>query len=173
MAIFGGARDISLFYHLNKEMITRIMDVQVLVYKLNLNATDTNLYGESTKKSYAEPIYVHAVINLSPSDSVGEDYGIDQTQQVEFAFLRDSLIEAGINPEMGDIVEYDSAFWEIDNTNDVQYYAGKNPDSWFGGNDFGYSVSIVCAAHRTRQSQLQIVPVRTGITTKTSLPKNV
>lgn len=172
-AMFGGKRDISLFYHLNKEMIQRIMDVQVLLYKLNLNATDTNIYGESNKKTYDTPKYVHTVINLSPSDAVGEDYGVDQTQAIEFAFLRDSLVEADIVPEIGDIVEYDSSYWEIDNTNEYQYYAGKNPDSWFGGTDFGYSVSIICSAHRTRQSQVQITPTRFGTQIKKSLPKNV
>ena len=173
MAIFGGQRDISLFYHLNKEMITRIMDIQVLLYKLNLNATETNLYGESNKKSYDSPIYVHSIINLSPAEATGEDYGVDVRQTVEFAFLRDSLVEADVVPQIGDIVEFDSSFWEIDGVVDSQYYAGKNPDSWFGGTDFGYSVSLVCAAHRTRQSQVQIVPVRHGSQTKASLPKNV
>ena len=172
MAIFGGQRDISLFYQLNKEMIVRIMDVQVLIYKLNLNATEVNIYGESSKKTYDEPVYVHTVINVSPTDSVGEDFGMNQTQNIEFAFLRDSLLEVNTKPEIGDIVEYDSSFWEIDNTSEAQYYASKNPDSWFGGKDFGYSVSIVCSAHRARQSQLQIVPVRTGTTTKKAMPKN-
>ena len=173
MAIFGGNRDISLFYHLNKEMITRIMDVQILLYKINLNGTDTNIYGESSKKAYDTPKLIHTVINLSPSDSTGEDFGVEQIQQCEFAFLRDSLVEADVVPEIGDLIEYDSAFWEIDNTNEWQYYAGKNPDSWFGGADFGYSVSIVCTAHRTRQSQLQILPVRAGTPSKKSLPKNI
>lgn len=154
-------------------MIQRIMDVQVLLYKLNLNATDTNLYGESNKKTYDTPVYVHAVINLSPSEASGEEYGVDQTQQIEFAFLRDSLVEADIDPVIGDIVEWDGAYWEIDNTNEAQYYASKNPDSWFGGSNFGYSVSIICSAHRTRQSQVQITPVRFGTQTKKSLPKNV
>lgn len=173
MAIFGGQRDISLFYHLNKEMIQRIMDVQILLYKLNLNATDTNLYGESGKKSYDAPVYVHTIINLSPMESSMEDYGVDIKQNAEFAFLRDSFVEADIVPQIGDIIEFDSTFWEIDNSVDAQYYASKNPDSWFGGTDFGYSVSIVCSAHRVRQSQLQIVPVRYGTQTKSSLPKNV
>ena len=128
---------------------------------------------ESSKKTYDDPVYVYTVINVSPVESVGSDNGVDQNQPIEFAFLRDTLLELGIKPEIGDIIEYDSAFWEIDNTSEAQYVASKNPDSWFGGKDFGYSVSIVCAAHRTRQSQLQLMPVRTGISTKKSLPKNV
>lgn len=173
MAIFGGERDMSLFYHLNKEMITRVMDVQVLLYKINLNGTDVNIYGESSKKSYDAPILVHTVINLTPSDSTGEDFGVEQVQQCEFAFLRDLLVEADIVPEIGDLIEYDSAFWEIDNTNEWQYYAGKNPDSWLGGTNFGHSISIVCNTHRTRQSQLQIIPVRTGTQPRKALPKNI
>ena len=174
MAIFGGERDISLFYHLNKEMIQKIMDVQVLFYRLNLNATDTNFYGESAKKVYEAPILIHTVINLSPSETTSDDFGVDKVQTAEFGFLRDILIEQNFKPEIGDIIEYDSTMWEIDNVVEAQYYASKNPDSWFGGTNFGYSVSMVCNAHRTRQSQLQIVPVRTGTTTKkSSLPKNV
>ena len=174
MALFGGSRDMSLFYHLNKEMIERIMDIQVLLYKLNLNSTDTNLYGEADTKVYDNAVFLHAIINLSPSDATRDDYGVDRNQQIEFAFFRDTLVEADINPEIGDIVEYDGGFWEIDNTSETQYYAGKNPDSWFGGNSFGYSISIICSAHRTRQSQLQLTQIRTGVTpSKKVLPKNV
>jgi len=172
-ALFAGERDISLFYHLNNEMIQRIMDIQILLYKLNLNSTDINLYGESGKKTYDSPIYVHTIINLSSPESTGEDYGIEYRQSAEFAFLRDDLVATTIVPEIGDIIEYDSTFWEIDNVAEAQYYASKNPDSWFGGTNFGYSVSMICSAHRTKQSGLNIVPIRTGITTKKALPKNV
>ena len=45
MALFGGKRDVSLFRSLNRELIHRYIDTEVLVYKLNLINTTTNLYG--------------------------------------------------------------------------------------------------------------------------------
>lgn len=174
MALFGGQRDVSLLYHINKELIQRIVDIQVLLYKLNVDQTTTNIYGEGVLKSYDTPQFVHALINYNPVDSTGDDYGVDVVQTAEFAFFRDDLKDTlDIMPEIGDLIEYDGLFFEIDNVNHLQYFMGRNDETWFGGTDHGYSISIICTAHRTKQSNLNIIPVRTGTQTIKSLPKNV
>ena len=68
MALFGGQRDVSLFRSLNKELLHRFIDTEVLVYKLNLNATATNLYEESNNKVYNEPTLVYCLVTVDAQE---------------------------------------------------------------------------------------------------------
>ena len=46
MALYGGQRDISLFRHVNRELIGNVISQQCAYYKYKLEETKTNLYGE-------------------------------------------------------------------------------------------------------------------------------
>ena len=50
MPLFGGARDISLIRTMNRELINDIIQTEIAYYKLELDQTITNVYGESNKK---------------------------------------------------------------------------------------------------------------------------
>lgn len=177
MAIFGSARDMSLFRSVNKEMLHKYIDTEVLFYKLNLDATATNLYDETDKKVYNTPQLIYSIVTLDDQTWTSDDYGMDSTQTATFGFLRDDLVSINIVPEVGDILEYKSRFFEVDNVNENQFVAGKDPDNWFGGASHGYNVSIVCQAHVTRQSKLNIVQTRFGNSVasnkNTILPNNI
>ena len=176
MALFGSGRDASLFRSINKELIHRYIDTEVLIYKLNLSETTTNLYDETAQKFYNTAILIPCLVNVEAQQWTSEDYGSDVTQAATFAFLRDDLVENEIPVEIGDIIEYRSRFFEIDAIEENQNFAGKNPDNWFGGDTHGYSVSIICQAHMTRQSKVNIVQTRFGNSTdikNITLPNNL
>jgi hypothetical protein len=177
MALFGSSRDASLIRSLNKEMLHKYIDTEVLFYKLSLDATATNIYDETTSKVYSEATTLFSIVTLDDQTWTSDDYGMDSTQTSMFGFLRDDLVENDLVPEIGDIIEYKSRFFEIDNVNENQFFAGKDPDNWFGGSSHGYNTSIVCQTHMTRQSKLNIVKTRFGnsvtATRNTTLPNNV
>ena len=50
MPLFGGARDISLFRTMNKELMNDIIQQEVGFYKFVLQDTVTNVYGEAENK---------------------------------------------------------------------------------------------------------------------------
>ena len=149
MALFGGKRDVSLFRSVNRELIHRYIDTEVLVYKLNLINTTTNLYDETDSKVYDSATLIPSIVTLE---------------------------DKNIPLEIGDVVEYQSRFFEIDSIVENQNVAGKDPLDWYGGDGHGYSVSVICQAHMTRQSKINIVQTRFGnsetIKDKT-LPKNL
>jgi hypothetical protein len=74
---------------------------------------------------------------------------VDIIQNVEFRFVRKLLEEVQVYPEIGDIIQYDDSYYEIDNINDTQYVAGQPYNS----------MSILCDAHLTRISGLNIEEV--------------
>jgi hypothetical protein len=175
MALFGGQRDASLIRSLNRELIHRLIDTEVLFYKINLNSTSTNLYDETDYKQYDAPVLIPCLVTFDDPTWSAEDYGPDITQTATFAFLLDDLVDDSNKPEVGDIVEYHSRFFEIDSTISNQVFAGKDPSDWFGGDTHGYSVSYICQAHQTRQSKVNIVKTRFGGPTpmKSTLPSNL
>ena len=105
MALFGGQRDMSLFRNLNKELINDIIDTEVYYYKIILDETKVNMYGEGKDKSYYAPIKVPCIIERTDNTAVYEDFGSDYTREVDFRFLRDTLVEKNIYAEIGDVIE--------------------------------------------------------------------
>jgi hypothetical protein len=175
MALFGGQRDASLIRSLNRELIHRYIDTEVLFYKTQLNSISTNVYDETNNKVYQQPVLIPAIVTFDDPQWATEDYGPDVTQTATFAFLLDDLVDNNNMPEIGDIIEYHSRFFEIDSTINNQVFAGKDPSDWFGGDTHGYSVSYIVQAHMTRQSKVNVVKTRFGTppTSKPILPNNL
>jgi hypothetical protein len=70
--------------------------------------------------------------------------------------LRDTLVEKNIFPELGDVIEWNDEQHIVDVTFQNQFFAGKNPTTWDGGDEQGYSVSIICETHVAKRSQLKL-----------------
>ena len=168
MALFGSARDISVFRHINRELLGDIINQQVAFYKLKLNETINNIYGEaSSEKYYDGPILFNCLITRLDQQYADAPYGVDFNWQIQAAFLRDDLVAADVHPEVGDIILYQESYFEIDNTNETQYFAGKNPDFPYESNplnpgleNFGYNVSVICTAHYVPADKYNIIKQR-------------
>ena len=52
MALFGTARDVSLFRHMSRELMADIITEQCGYYKYKLEETKVNLYGEAAHEKY-------------------------------------------------------------------------------------------------------------------------
>ena len=169
MALFGSARDMSLFRSVNRELINRLIDTEVLLYKLNLESTDSNLYGEADRKSYYQPVRMHCLIARDSRTSSGDDYGIDTQRTATFAFFKPDLEDKNVVIQIGDILQWDGEHYEIDNqTNAQDYIAGKDPLTDLGvttgeRGSFGMDISVIVEAHATRINAINIIPVRTGV----------
>ena len=162
MAIFGGMRDAKFLAAINSELLNAIVDTEILFYKLIIERTDSNLYGESDSKSFFDAMLIPALVTKEEKTAQMDDYGHTYTRSATFAISRDVLENANLYPEVGDIIFWDNEYYELDNVDANQYFAGKNPDTWPNGDSHGYSVSIVCNAHVTRQTPQGIKNIRRG-----------
>lgn len=162
MAIFGGMRDAKFLAAINSELLNAIVDTEILFYKLIVERTDSNLYGESDSKSFFDSMLIPALVTKEEKTAQMDDYGHTYTRSATFAISRDVLENANLYPEVGDIIFWDNEYYELDNVDANQYFAGKNPDTWPNGDSHGYSVSIVCNAHVTRQTPQGIKNIRRG-----------
>ena len=178
MALFGQARDISMFRYVNRELMGNIISQQAAFYKLRLNQTNFNMYGEAAEQKYYDgPILLYTLIDLPDQEWSTDDLGVNFNWKPTFRFLRDDLLNkledynedtiygANLVPQPGDIILYETAYYEVTATNAAQYFVGKDPDYpnkpqpsnpadatyplpsplWNPGLDeFGYNVSIIC-----------------------------
>lgn len=182
MPLFSGKRDRILVRHLNRELIQRFISIECALYKLALPEMEINMYNESSKKVYYNPVRLFCLVNKDAATFNDVDTGLDTTQTVQFKFLRDDLRDVEVVLSEGDIIKYDGRYYEIDNTNEQQYWMGRNNETLpieVEGRDnssFGFNISIIAETHLTRLSQLNIVDIRSGVNsikTSRTFPKNL
>jgi hypothetical protein len=179
MALFGSARDASLIRHINNELIVNIVDTEIELYKLVLENTRENLYGESNQKQYYNPIVIPCLIQHDEKSVVGDDYGFDSTRTGTFGFSKDYLNDRTIIIEIGDILNYDNEYYEVDVVHGSNYWTGRNPATDLGftrglRGEHGYSIEIKVEAHITQRNKLNLIEVRSGgVNQEYQLPKNL
>tara|TARA_A100001201_G_scaffold19266_1_gene21689 strand:- start:3042 stop:3581 length:540 start_codon:yes stop_codon:yes gene_type:complete len=179
MALFGSARDASLVRSINNELIVNFIDTEIELYKLVLEGTRENLYGESQNKQYYNPIAIPCLAQKDEKTMVSDDFGLDSTRTGIFSFSRDYLSDRTIIIEEGDILNYDNEYYEVDKIGSSQYWTGRNPSTDLGfvrgqREEFGLSVAVIVEAHVTQRNRLNLVEVRSGgVNQQYNLPKNL
>lgn len=167
MALFGSSRDISFVKKINNELLDDIIQQEVDYYKYYLpemkGTTTDNLYGEaSVQKSYYTAVRLTCLLERGDQAYIQDDqFGIDVQQPFTFRFLKPKLRELNLVPNAGDIIEVRGSYYEIDQVNENQFVVGRDND--YGksvGSEFGESLSIICVAHYTRVTRLQIIKAR-------------
>ena len=74
---------------------------------------------------FQEPILLFALIERGDQTAPTSDFGVGFEWPHVFKFLRDDLLQvsndnpngANVQPEIGDFIMWQNAYWEIDNTN--------------------------------------------------------
>ena len=168
MALFGTQRDVSLIRNINRELLGDIITQQCAVYKLNIEETRVNIYGESSgAKYYQDPILLNVLLERGDQTYNSSDMGIDYSRDVEFRFFRDDLVDASLVIEPGDILLYYESYFEVDSVKDNQLFVGKDPRYPYNTNplnpgleNFGTNLSIICKAHYTSADRVQITRER-------------
>jgi hypothetical protein len=162
MALFGTSRDIDTFKIFSKELVNNIVTQQVGFYKVVLDDTPSNIYGENLSKRYVGPVLFNCLIERGDFTTSMEEYGPDAFRDAVFRFLKDDMVEAGVYPEVGDIVMYYEHYYEVGNVNENQLIVGKDSDYVYsdGLGNYGASFSIVLETHYVREDKLGIEQVR-------------
>jgi hypothetical protein len=160
--LFGSRNDFKLFVKINRELLSDVVEQEVLYYKFSVQNTQVNIYGEGMEKAYWQPIKLNCLITRGDQVVSVDDFGPDLTRQSSFAFLRDDLLDIQLVPEVGDIVSWHEDYYEVDTVKENQLFLGR--DNAYNltpyGEQFGTSVSIIVDCHLTRADKLGIVKVR-------------
>ena len=155
---FNSANDLRTFETFNKELIgdlrlskDGLINQQITIFKVSVVDTSTNLYGESTGgKVYKPGVKLACMIESGDIDFNMDEFGADSLQDATFFMLRETLVDLDFVPELGDIVEWNYAHFEINGINENQLVGGMFDQNW----------SVNCTAHLIRSVNLQIERVR-------------
>ncbi len=146
MPKFVSDRDVTFFKGIARELVDDVIQTALVLFKINLNETKVNIYGESLNKTWYPGVEVFGLIDKEPESARYEGFGADTDQNVVFKLDRWMLEEKGIYPEIGDIIKWNEGYFEIDNTNEIQLVGGQSYNNF----------SIVCSAFMVSKSNLNI-----------------
>jgi hypothetical protein len=143
-------RDLQLFRSFARELVDTVIENTCVLFKVNLNETKVNLYGEATNKTWHTGVELFVLINKEPQTAAYEGFGPETNQNIEFRFDRLLCEERNTYPEIGDIIFFDNAYFEIDNTTEIQFVGG------LPGDNSDRNWSIICSTFMVSKSNLNI-----------------
>ena len=152
------SRDTELAKRFNDELVGNLKDgkcgiigQEVILYRVSVYETSTNMYGEADKgKVYEAGVKLSCIIEANDIDWNRNEFGEDTRQEASFHFQRDMLIDVNFRPDIGDIVSWNNGYFEINGTNENQLVGGDYNKNW----------TISCTAFLTRISNLNIEETR-------------
>jgi hypothetical protein len=151
-------RDLDVFTRVNKELIgdirlgkDGIINQQVVLYKVSVQDTQTNMYGEAAGgKRWKDGVKFACLVDAEDFDWNTDEFGPDDQQNASFHILRQSLIDLSLVPEIGDVFEWNWAYFEINAINENQLIGGQQDNNW----------TVSCGTYRVRFSNLNIERIR-------------
>ncbi len=150
MPKFISLRDVTFFKGIARELVDTVVQDPVVLFKVNLNETKVNIYGESMNKTWHPGVELFVLIDKEPDSATYEGFGPDEQQNITFKFDRLLCEERNAYPEIGDVIYFDNSYYEIDNTNEIQFVGG------LPGQNSDRNWSIVCSTFMVSKSNLNI-----------------
>ncbi len=155
---FFPKKDIDTFNKFNKELVgdlytgkDGIIYQPVVIYKVSAYDTEINMYGETAGGKVFKPgVQVACLITADEQTTTTDEFGPDLQQTGIFSFVRQSLVDISLVLEHGDIVDWNSGYWEISSINESQLVGGQSSNIH----------SVICNAFLIRMSHLNIERVR-------------
>ena len=139
-------RDVRFMNSLNGELITDIIEQIVVIFKINASETHANIYGESMDKFYFPGVETGCLVENDPESTLYEGFGPDVKKGTIFRFHQKLCENKNIYPQIGDIVEWENAYFEISNVVENQFLGGQPEKNY----------SLLCNAHMSKQSRLNL-----------------
>lgn len=139
-------RDVRFMNSLNGELIQDIIEQIVVIFKINASETNANIYGESMDKFYFPGVETGCLVENDPESTLYEGFGPDVKKGTLFRFHQKLCENKNIYPQIGDIVEWESAYFEISNIVENQFLGGQPEKNY----------SLLCNAHMSKQSKINL-----------------
>ena len=155
---FFPKKDIDTFNKFNKELVgdlytgkDGIIYQPVVIFKVSAYDTEINMYGETAGGKVFKPgVQVACLITADEQTTTTDEFGPDLQQTGIFSFVRQSLVDISLVLEHGDIIDWNSGYWEISSINERQLVGGQSSNIH----------SVICNTFLVRMSHLNIERIR-------------
>ena len=152
-------RDVDLITRVNRELVgdkqnskDGLINQTVVIYKPSLQESAINMYGESAggNRVFKDGVEMAALVMADDFDFNEDEFGPSSNQTATFSFLRQSFIDASTVLEIGDLLDWNYAYFEVGSINENQLIGGM----------FDQNFSVVASTFLMRKSSVQIERVR-------------
>ena len=128
-------------------------------FKINLEETVTNIYGESVEKWYYPPIELKCLIERGDYDNPEDEFGVGISQTLTVKTTRDQFLSLDFMPEVGDIVTDQERYYEVNTLNtSIITIPGATSQNATPGGTAGEIVLFGLTCHLTRVTKINIIP---------------
>jgi hypothetical protein len=134
LSIFFGDAEEQLFENSARELVENLIKQNCVYYKIELETTKSNVYGEAKRKTFSEPVELVCSI-AAVDDDVYTEAGLLKTAKGDIILgtFDSYLEELEVNPAQGDFIYYNNKYFEIYDADVGKqgldgYYAGDR--SW-------------------------------------------
>ena len=123
----------------------------VIIYKISAYDTEINMYGETADgKVYNSGVQISALVEAEAQSTTTDQFGPDLKQTALFSFLRQTLVNISYVIEIGDVIDWNSGYWEVSSISENELVGGQTD----------YNHSVICNTFLARISSLSIERVR-------------
>ena len=152
-------KDVDLITRVTRELVgdkqrskDGLVNQECVIYKPSLQESATNMYGESAggTKIYKNGVQMNCLITAEDFDFNEDEFGTSNNQTATFAFLRQSFIDASMVLEIGDLIDWNYAYFEVGSINENQLIGGMSDQNY----------SVVANTFLIRKSSVQIERAR-------------
>lgn len=132
-------------------------NMEVKYYKINLEKTKANIYGESLEKWYYTPVSIKCIIDRGVTSNSDDEFGVNTSQTITISIPRDFAAIYNLLPEVGDIVMDRERYYEINSidTHFVTIPGLSTPNSTQG--TVGETTMYTLSGYLTRITKLNIL----------------
>ena len=181
MPKFFNAKDLDFIKTISEEVVDYLVEQAVVLFKVSVGETKTNLYGESLGKVWRAPSTLMCIVDREPMNVVYEGFGADKSQTVEFRFNIERLREESYSvpkvrdingtlipteaiqnttvgyPEIGDVILFDEAYYEVGHIT-ANALVGGQPEIYNSESSSfeDTRMQLVATAFMVRRSSIQI-----------------
>jgi len=132
-------------------------NMEVKYFKINLEYTKANIYGEAIEKWYYPANQVKCLIERGTTTNRDDEFGIHTDQDLTISIPRDYAQLYNLLPEVGDIVMDRERYYEISNVDNIfgTISGARTPNGIQGTN--GQVLMYVLKAYLTRVTKLNLI----------------
>lgn len=127
-------------------------------YKIDLDNTNVNIYGESLEKWYYPPFEVKCLIDRGTLTYSDTEMGPDPAQNITVSIPRMTAEEKGFLPEVGDILVDRDKYYEVSSVDAQFFTAAGAPMSAQTANATGNLLIYVLTCALARVTRLNVMP---------------
>jgi len=137
---------------------TLYANTNVGYFKINLEKTVTNMYGESLEKWYYAGVNVRCTIERGKIENSDDEFGVNVSNVITINIPRALLQSYNFMPEVGDIITDREKYYEV-NSIDTQFITIPGTGASNGSlGTTGQTITYSLTCYLTRITKLNIIP---------------